>query len=78
MQLTHIVILLGLTSCASAMPGLEKDLDDALTDTAVKVVVDKAAMQKDTNVVIKVDVTNKDTPAPPPPPPTGTTYYINP
>jgi hypothetical protein len=35
-------------------------IDDAVTDEAIGVSIDKAAMQKDTDIKINIDVTNKD------------------
>jgi hypothetical protein len=58
--------LIFLTSCAEMMPGLVKAVEDIETDTAIKVEVDKEALQKDTDIHIMVDVVNKDqTPAKP-------------
>jgi hypothetical protein len=52
--------LVCLSSCAQMIPGLTQAIDDAVTDEAVSVTVDKAAMQKDTDVKITIDVINKD------------------
>lgn len=60
MKYVILATMLAFTSCSSIMPGLTQALDDAVTDTAVSVQVDKAAMQKDTDVDIAVKVTNKD------------------
>jgi hypothetical protein len=49
-----------LTSCAQMIPGLMSAIDDAVTDEAIGVTIDKAAMQKDTDIKITVDVVNKD------------------
>ncbi len=51
-----------LTGCAQMIPGLTQAIDDAVTDEAIGVTVDKAAMQKETDVRITVDVINKDPP----------------
>lgn len=48
-----------LTSCAAMLPGLIQDIDDAVTDEAVGITVDKAAMDKDTDLHIKMDITKK-------------------
>lgn len=53
-------LCLGLSGCAQMIPGLMQALDDAVTDEAIGVSVDKAAMQKDTDVRISVEVINKD------------------
>lgn len=50
-----------LTGCAQMIPGLTQAMDDYVTDEAVNITIDKAAMQKDTDVRITVDVVNKDT-----------------
>ena len=42
------------------MPELFKTVDDVATDTAIRVEVDKEALQKDTDVEITVHVLNKD------------------
>ena len=60
MKYVILASLFLLTGCASMMPGLTEALDDYVTDEAVSVHVDKAAMQKDTDVDITVKVTNKD------------------
>lgn len=44
--------------CSEMMPGLFKTVDDIATDQAIRVEVDKEAMQKNTNVKISVDVIN--------------------
>lgn len=49
-----------LSSCAQMIPGLMSAIDDAVTDEAIGVSIDKAAMQKDTDIKINIDVTNKD------------------
>ena len=50
---------LSLQSCSQWIPAVGQALDDAVTDEAIGVTVDKAAMQKDTDVKITVDVINK-------------------
>lgn len=59
MKIKLIFILLFLNSC-TAMPELFKTVDDVATDTAIRVEVDKEALQKDTDVEITVHVLNKD------------------
>lgn len=51
-----------MTGCQSLMPGLFQTVDDIATDTAVQIQVDKAAIQKDTDIIISVKVQNKDGP----------------
>jgi hypothetical protein len=53
------------TSCTHFDEGLAKDIDDLVTDEVVCVKVDKAAMQKDTDVEISVKITNKEPPTTP-------------
>lgn len=53
-----IALMHVLSSCSQLVPGLVQAVDDAVTDEAVCVTVDKAAMQKDTSVKINVDITN--------------------
>jgi hypothetical protein len=64
MKMTQMIAigveLMLLTSCAQMIPGLTQAIDDAVTDEAVGISVDKAAMQKDTDIKITVDITNKD------------------
>lgn len=58
--------LMILPGCAEVMPGLFKAVDDIETDQAIRVEIDKEALQKDTNIHVIVDVVNKDeTPAKP-------------
>jgi post-segregation antitoxin (ccd killing protein) len=42
------------------MPEFAKTIDDMATDTAVKVVIDKEAIQRDTDVEINVSIKNKE------------------
>jgi coenzyme F420-reducing hydrogenase gamma subunit len=60
-----LISLLFCTGCSEIMPGLFKTVDDIATDTAIKVEVDRDAMQKNTNVDIAVKVIN-DASVPPP------------
>lgn len=62
------LILLSLTGCAKMIPGFEAALDDYVTDEAVNITVDKAAMQNDTDIDISVKILNKDVPVPTQPP----------
>ena len=61
-EVTVLIIfgLLCLCCCAQMIPGLTQAIDDAVTDQAVNGTVDKAAMQKDTDIKISVDIINKD------------------
>lgn len=59
--LFNSLIILMLTSCA-AMPQFMDDVEKMETDTAVKIEVDKEALQQNTNLNIKIDVTNTPTP----------------
>lgn len=57
-----VAVCLLLTGCAQMIPGLMQAIDDAVTDEAVGVTIDKAAIQKDTDVKITVDIISKDPP----------------
>ncbi len=46
-----------LSSC-SALPGLFQSVDDIATDTAIKIEIDKAAISRDTEIHITLDITN--------------------
>lgn len=50
-----------LTSCA-ALPQLFNSVEKIATDDAITVKVDKDAFQKDTDVKVNVEVTNKEVP----------------
>jgi hypothetical protein len=50
-------VLVSLSAC-NFLPEVAKDVEKIATDAAIKVEVDKAAMQKDTNVKVNVDVSN--------------------
>jgi hypothetical protein len=59
----HLLVLLMLnllTSCAAMMPEIFKSVEDIATDTALKIEVDKEALQRDTDIKISVDVINKE------------------
>jgi len=60
MKFIFVLISFVLSGCAQMIPGLTQAIDDAVTDEAVSVVVDKAAMQRDTQIQISVDITNND------------------
>lgn len=55
-----ISLLVILTSCSQWVPEISKAVDDAVTDEACSVRVDKAAMQKDTNIDISLKISNKE------------------
>lgn len=59
----YIIPLAFLTAC-SMMPEFAKTVEDIADDTAVKVVITKEAVQKETDVAISVSVQNKDQPKP--------------
>lgn len=49
-----------LVSCAQMIPGLTQAIDDAVTDQAISVEVDKAAIQKDQNIKINLEITQME------------------
>ena len=49
-----------LTGCAQMLPGLFSAVEDIETQEAITLTVDKEAFQKDTDVKISIEVTNKD------------------
>lgn len=53
------ISLIFLTGCAEMIPGLMTAIDDAVVDEAINVTVDKAAMQKNTDITIEVEVRNR-------------------
>lgn len=55
----QVFLALILTSC-TAMPEMFKTVDDIATDDCITVKVDRDAFQKNTDVLINVDVKNKD------------------
>jgi hypothetical protein len=64
MKYVLLLSLTLLTSCAQMMPGLFKTIDDAVTDEAVSVIVDKAAIQRDTNIKVNLEVINTESSPP--------------
>lgn len=70
-MLYHFISLSILASVLSGCSGLFTTLDDIETQQTISLTVDKEAFQKDTDVRISVEVTNKDpaTPAQPSPAP---------
>ena len=50
-----------LSGC-QALPGLFQAAEDIADDTAVKVEVSKEALQKESDLQVTVDITNKDQP----------------
>ncbi len=59
--LSIIFIPIILTGCTQMMPGITQDIDDAITDQAIGIQIDKAAMQKDTTIDVSVKVMNAPT-----------------
>lgn len=49
--------MITMTSCAQMIPGIDQVLEDFVTDEAIQVTVDKAAMKDNTSVTINVSVT---------------------
>jgi type IV pilus biogenesis protein CpaD/CtpE len=49
-----------LSGCAQMLPGLFSAVEDIETQEAISLTVDKEAIQKDTDVKISIEVTNKD------------------
>ena len=49
-----------LTGCAQMLPSLFSAVEDIETQEAITLTVDKEAFQKDTDVKISIEVTNKD------------------
>jgi len=59
-EILAILAIPALVGCSAMMPELFKAVDDAMTDTAISVEVDRAAILKETNVRVTVDVVNND------------------
>lgn len=59
MKFLFCPILLLISGCAQMMPGLFQAVDDIATNESVSVSVDKAAIQKDKDIQINVNITNK-------------------
>lgn len=57
-----------LTGCSQMLPGLFSAVEDIETQEAITLTVDKEAFQKDTDVKISIEVTNKDPVVVTPPP----------
>jgi len=49
-----------LTGCSQMLPGLFSAVEDIETQEAITLTVDKEAFQKDTDVKISIEVTNKN------------------
>jgi hypothetical protein len=56
--MTKIISILMFFILSSCTPDLFKAAEDIATDTAIKVEVDKEAINKETNVHIDINVTN--------------------
>jgi hypothetical protein len=63
MKYLLLMTLLLAPSCMPIDPGISKDIDDMVTNQALRVEVDRGALQKETDMEINVRITNKD-PAP--------------
>jgi hypothetical protein len=67
------ILSLMLSGCSQMLPGLFSTVEDIETQEAITLTVNKEAFQKDTDVKISIEVTNKDpvivTPAQPSPAP---------
>ncbi len=48
-----------LTGCAQWIPGLTQAMDDYITDDAINVSIHKQAIQKETDVNVKVEIINQ-------------------
>ena len=57
---SFVSLSLLLTGCAQMLPGLFSAVEDIETQEAITLTVDKEAFQKDTDVKISIEVTNKD------------------
>lgn len=55
-----IALSMLLTGCAQMLPGLFSAVEDIETQEAITLTVDKEAFQKDTDVKISIEVTNKN------------------
>ena len=58
--ISFVALSLLLTGCAQLLPGLFSAVEDIETQEAITLTVDKEAFQKDTDVKISIEVTNKD------------------
>lgn len=58
MNMMKLLLPLILLSSCTAIPDVAKTLDDIATDNAIKIEVNKEALQKDSNVKINVDILN--------------------
>jgi hypothetical protein len=58
--ISFVSLSLLLTGCAQMLPGLFSAVEDIETQEAITLTVDKEAFQKDTDVKISIEVTNKD------------------
>ena len=56
-----LIMLTFLTSCSSLMP-LADDVEKMVDNDAITIKVDKDAIQRDTDVTVNVQVTNKEIP----------------
>ncbi|MBX9922922.1 MAG: hypothetical protein K2Y01_02315 [Rhabdochlamydiaceae bacterium] len=58
--ISFVALSMLLTGCAQLLPGLFSAVEDIETQEAITLTVDKEAFQKDTDVKISIEVTNKD------------------
>ena len=57
-----IILALGLSSC-QALPQIAQDVDDLITEDAIKIVISKEAVQqkqKNINVIVEIQNEKKD------------------
>lgn len=55
-----------LPSCAQMIPGLTEAIDDAFTDEACQVTIDRAAIQTNADIDIAIKITKNNTHPPAP------------
>ncbi len=58
--ISFVALSMLLTGCSQMLPGLFSAVEDIETQEAITLTVDKEAFQKDTDVKISIEVTNKD------------------
>ena len=52
--------LTSLTGCAQMIPGLMDAIDDAVTDEAVCIRIDKSALTNETDISVQLEIINRD------------------
>lgn len=60
MKKIALISIIGLCGSCQALPQLFQAAEDIETQQAINIVIDKEALQKDTDLSITIDVTNKD------------------